>query len=342
MNNGHVRDISWGTILKLSIVVLCFYILYLIKDLLVWFLFALIISVLFNPAIDFLQKRKVPRVLGAIFVYFGIFGMITLSIYLTIPLFISEIQQFFQAFPQYFEKIAPPLKGLGLQAFENLENFINIFRGTLEGMAANIFSAFFSIFGGIFATFFVIMTAFFLSLEERAIEKTLRLIFSKKYEAFALNLWEKCQKKVGGWFVARILGCVFVFGASYLTLSLFNIKYAFTLGILAGFLNFIPFIGPIITGFLLFILIFLDSITKAIFVVVAFILIQQIENNIITPLLTRKFVGLPPVLVLVSLVIGGKLWGIAGAILCIPLAGILFEFCRDFLKKRKEEKAEVL
>ena len=69
-------------------------------------------------------------------------------------------------------------------------------------------------------------------------------------------------------------------------------------------------------------------------------LIQQIEGNILTPLLTRKLIGLSPVVVLIALAIGGELWGMVGAILAIPIAGILFEFLRDFLKKRKEESAK--
>jgi predicted PurR-regulated permease PerM len=76
--------------------------------------------------------------------------------------------------------------------------------------------------------------------------------------------------------------------------------------------------------------------------VVAFTLIQQIENSILTPILTKKFVGLSPALVLLSLAIGGKLWGLLGAILAVPLAGILFEFLKDFLNKKREKEVVVL
>ena len=70
----------------------------------------------------------------------------------------------------------------------------------------------------------------------------------------------------------------------------------------------------------------------------AFFLIQQIEGNIVTPILTKKFVGLSPALVLISLAVGGKLLGILGAILAIPITSILFEFWTDFLKAKKEQK----
>ena len=342
MNQERLLDISWGTILKIGIGVLCFYILYLIRDILVWFIFALIIAVLFNPAIDFLQKRKIPRFLGVIFVYITTFGILSLSFYLTAPLFVEEIRQFLEIFPQYFEKISPLLRGLGLQAFENIENFMAAFGKTLEGMAAHIFNAFFAIFGGILSTFFIITIAVFLSLEEKAIERSLGLLFPKKYEAYVLLLWQRCQAKVSGWFGGRILACLFVGILCYITFLLFNVKYPFALAFLAGVLNFVPIVGPILTGVLIFLIVFLDSISRAIFVLIVFILIQQIENNILTPILTKKFIGLPPALVLVSLAVGGTLWGILGAILAIPLAGILFEFLRDFLKKRKEEEATVL
>ena len=99
-----VLDISWETILKIALAFFIFYIIYLVRDILVWFLFAIIISLIFDPAINFLQKLKIPRLLASIFIYVSIFGILGLLIYFTVPLFISEIQQFSQLFPQYFEK----------------------------------------------------------------------------------------------------------------------------------------------------------------------------------------------------------------------------------------------
>ncbi len=341
MNNDKILDISWGMILKISLVAICFYVFYLIKEILVWLIFALIISILFNPAIDFLQKKKIPRVLGTIFIYFGIFGILAFLIYSIAPLFVQEIGRLAQAFPQYFEKIIPLLGAIGVEEFKTIECFIVFLEEILIYKAADILAILFVVFGGIFAFLFIITIAIFLSLEEKMSERTIQLIFPKKYEIYALTLWEKCQKQVSGWFGARVLGCFFVGVASYIALQILGIEYSFILALFAGFLNFIPVIGPLFTGFLLFFIIFFDSLLKAIFVVVAYFLIQQIENNMLTPILTRKFIGLPPVLVLISLAIGGALQGVLGAFLAIPIAGILFEFLRNFLKKRKEESVEM-
>jgi predicted PurR-regulated permease PerM len=204
-------------------------------------------------------------------------------------------------------------------------------------MSGSIFSVLFAIFGGVFSTLFVVTAAIFISLEEKSVEKALVLIFPQKYESYVLVLWARCQKKVAGWFGARLIGCLFVGVVSAIVFLLFNVKYPFTLGFFAAVFNFIPYVGPFLTGLLLFLLVFPVGMMKAIFVLVAFVLIQQVENHILSPLLMKRFVDLPPVLVLVSMVVGAKIWGFLGAILIIPIAGILFEFLREFLQKRKEK-----
>ena len=336
MNNEKILDISWRTIFKIFVAVLCFYLIYLVRDILIWFIFATIISILFNPAIDFFQKKKIPRVLIVILLYTIIFGIFGYALYKITPLFIKEIKQFVLLFPQYFEKIAPPLRQLGITTFENIENFIKLLEDNLIGMSKNVFNAIFAIFGGIFATFTILALSIFLSLEKKGVEKAIMDFLPRRYDIYVLNLWEKYQQRVVGWFGLRILSCIFVGITTFLVLKGFNLNYAFSLALFAGIIDFIPILGPIIAGVIIALIALLDSWFKAVLVIVFFILIQQIEGNIITPILGRRFVHLPPVLILLALLIGGKLLGVLGAVLAIPLVGILFEVFKDFLKQRKE------
>lgn len=331
-----ILDVSWRTILKISIAIVIFYALFSVKEVLILFIFALTISVLFNPAINFLEKRKIPRSLGVVFTYIGFFGILSIVIYMMVPVFATEIQRFLEFFPQYFERISPPLRSLGFEAFENIESFLKAIEGSLEGMASNIFSAFFAVFGGMFTTLFVVVTAIFLSLEGRAVERALVLLFPRKYEPRVLSVWQRVQRKVAAWFGARLIACLFVGVASYVAFWLFGVKYPFTLGLFAGVLNFVPYVGPLLTGVILFLIVFPSNQFVGIFVILTFIVIQQIENSVISPVLMKKLIGLPPVLVLLSLVVGGNLWGVLGAILAVPLFGILFEFLKGFLEKRRD------
>ncbi len=342
-NQRQLLDISWEAILKIFLVGFLFYGLYLVRDIVIWFVFALIISVLLNPAINLLRRLRVPRILAVVFVYLAIFGALGFVIYLAAPVFIFEIQQFTQLLPQYFGKISPLFEEMGIEALGNLESFTKALIGSLEKVSVGVFSAIAVFFGGVYSSIFILAIAFFLSLEEKAVERFLVLLSPKRYEDYVLELFKKCQAKISGWFGTRVLACLFIGVASFVIFLLFDIKYTFILALLAGILNFIPYLGPLVTGVLLFgFITLIDSWLKAVFVLIAFYIIQQIEGNLLTPILTKKFVGLPPVLVLISLVVGGKLFGLLGAIFAIPVAGILYEFLRVFLEKRKEEKSQIL
>lgn len=335
MNSEKILDISWGTLFKIGIAFFIFYVIYLIRDILIWFIFALIISILFTPAIDFLQKRRVPRVVATISIFIFIFGILGISVYLITPLLLHKFNDLLSSLPQYFEKFAPPLKGLGLEAFESFEAFTLSFQNWLAQASDSILSATASIFGGIFAMITVFILAAFLSLEEKGIERAIRILTPERQEQEVLNLWRSCQSKVSGWFGARLLSCLFVGVMSYIALYLFDIDYPLILALFAGIADIIPIIGPIIAGLVIALIAALNSPWIALLILLVFIIIQQIEGNILMPILAKRFTDLPPALVLISLMVGGKLWGILGAILAIPLAGIVFEFTRDYLKKRR-------
>ncbi|KKL77493.1 hypothetical protein LCGC14_2034330, partial [marine sediment metagenome] len=205
MENERVLDISWGTILKISIAVLVFYTLYSIRDILVSIIFALVISILFNPVIDFLERRRIPRVIATLFIYVSVFALLSFILYWTVPVFVFEIQQFAQLFPQYFGKLSPPLRGLGLEVFENFETFTLALQDWLIKASSTIFGVLISIFGGIFSTVTIFAMAIFFSIEEKEVKKAIKAISPKRSEGYFQDLWQRCQNKTAAWFGTRIL-----------------------------------------------------------------------------------------------------------------------------------------
>jgi predicted PurR-regulated permease PerM len=197
-------------------------------------------------------------------------------------------------------------------------------------------------FGGLYSTAFILTTSFFLSLEDKAFEKFLMLISPKKYEQNIAAIFEKAQSKISGWFGARILACVFIGIATFIILYVFGIKYAFILSLISGFLNFVPYIGPWITTILLIVFIAVSSGSwmTVLYVIIAIFVVQEIENKLLTPLLMKKLVDVPPVLVLISLLVGAKVFGFLGVIFAVPVFGIIFEFIKDFLERRREDAGQ--
>lgn len=334
-NSEKILDISWSAIVKVGLGFFAFYIIFSIKDIIILFLLALIISFLFEPVIHFLQKLKISRTLAVIFVYVAFFGIMGLVIYSAAPVFFSEFQQFSQLFPQYFEKFAPTLRGLGFSSFENIDSFIQSIGGMFGAASSNIFSAVGVFFGGIASMLFILSIAIFLSLEEKSSREIIKLLAPRRYENYALAFWEKTEAKVSGWLASRLLSCLFVGVVFLISLYLLDVEYALSLALFAAVADFVPIIGPILAGMVCFVFVGLDSWLKAVFVVIALTLINQIEGNIISPVLTRRFIGLPPVLVLLSLAIGAQFLGILGAVLAAPVAAAIFELRNDFLKNQK-------
>ncbi|MCD6270775.1 AI-2E family transporter [bacterium] len=338
-NQQKILEISWVTILRVVTALAVLYFLFLIKDLLVWFLFALIISVLFNPAIDFLQRKHIPRTLAAMVVYLGIFLLLGIFLWRLAPILLSEFKIFSGHLPEYFENISPYLKGLGIAAFENFRNFSQTIEALLFRSSANIFTALGTFFGSVFSAITIFAIAFFLSLEEKGVERTIYLIAPHNYKEKALAVWRNTQKKITWWFGVRVLGVLFVGILTGVTCFALNVKYAAFFGILAGVSDFIVTFGPLFTGAIIAILIALSSLPKAIIFVIAFTFIQEIEGHVLLPVLTKKFLRLPPALVLIAILVGGKLWGALGAILAIPLMGMLFEFTKGLLERKDHQQA---
>ena len=333
-----ILEISWATILRVITVLAVLYFLFLIRDLLVWFLFALIISILFDPAISFLQRKYLPRTLAAIIVYMGIFILLGVFLWRLTPLLLNELIVFSKYFREYFEGLSPYLRGLGIKAFESFEAFTQTLESILIKGSANIFTALGSFFGGIFSAVTIFAIAFFLSIEKEGVEKTIYLIAPREYKQKALKVWERTKRKITWWFGIRILGCLWVGILTGITCFVLDVKYSAFFGVLAGVSNFIATLGPLFTGAIIALIIALESIPRALIFVAIFILIQQIEGQVLLPILTKKFLRLPPALVLMAILIGGRLWGLLGAILAIPLMGMLFEFIRGILEKRNHQQ----
>jgi predicted PurR-regulated permease PerM len=332
-------DVSWASIVRIAFAASVIYLIYFIGNILIWLIFALIISILFNPAINFFHKLKIPRLLSAIFVYLSIFIILGVLVYAMAPLLFVEIQHFSDKLPEYFGQASPYLRGLKIEALEDFQTFSEEAERVLFRASSNIFMALGVFFGGIFTFLIMFTMAFFLSLEEKGIKEIIALISPVQYKEKVLKIWKKTEKNISTWFAIRILCCIFIGLATGITCYVLDIKYAVVFGILAGVTNLIVYIGPFLsTLFISLFILITASLPKAIIFAIAIYIAQQIENYILMPLLSKKFLKLSPALVLISLLVGAKLWGLPGAILAIPLVGIIFEFGKGVLEHRKEQK----
>jgi len=333
-----VLDISWGTIIKTVTALGGLYFLFLIRDMLIWLIFAVVISILFNPVINFLKNRlKVPRVLGTIFVYFGLFLAIAGFLYLVSISLSEEVNSFIENSNEYFGKIAGMFESLQIEAMKDMSSFTAMVGDTIGKASDGALSAIGLLFGGIASALSVFSIAFFLSLEEEALAKAIVLMTPRRHKTKVLQIWKKTQKKISSWFGIRIVCSLFIGAVTTGMCYALNVDYGVVFGLLAGLSNFVIMIGPLIAGLVIFIFIVVSAgVSQGLLFLLVYFIAQEIESYIIMPVLSKKLLRLSPTLVLLSIMIGAQLWGILGAILAIPMVGMFSEFIRGFLEKKNE------
>ena len=157
-------------------------------------------------------------------------------------------------------------------------------------------------------------------VEEDAMKKLVWSVTPEKNQTYIIDLINRMQKKIGLWFRGQLLLCFTIFLLTYIGLSILGIKYALVLAILAGLTEFVPYLGPVIGAVPAVFLAFTQSPLLALFTLILYIVVQQVENNILVPKVMEKAVGINPIVSIAVLMIGFQLAGIVGAILSIPVA----------------------
>ncbi len=332
-------NISTSTILRIIFIILCLIFIYIIRDVLVLLFFAIIIASAVDLPARFLNKLRIPRAISVLLIYFVVITALIGLLVLFIPSLAKEIKSFSAEFPNYAEGIYQKFQKFqdgSLKYFKLIDEIQKILSGVGESLrqsAGNILSKTLSVFGGLASFVIVIVVSFYLAVQDNGIKNLLRTIIPKKYETHALNLWSRAQKKMGHWFQGQLLLAIVVGVLVYIGLSLLHIRFAFLLAIIAGIFELVPYIGPIISAVPAVILAFIQAPFLAVWVTVLYVAIQQVENYLLVPLGMKRVVGVDAIVVIVSLLIGGKLLGILGVILAVPAIAVLAEIFKDIKRK---------
>jgi predicted PurR-regulated permease PerM len=341
MDKANTFNIPWGTIIRIALGILLFYTLYLIRGVLLYFIFSAVIAVLFDPINDLFQKKlKLPRTLAVLFSYFLFLSVIIMLLSFCVPVLSKELLSLNNNSGYYFSQISQSLKYIGLQDFDKslMPHSLNDLIAKVSGDAIALLG---DLIGLMMSALTVLSLSIFISLDEEGVDRGIKLLLPKKSEDYLFKIWQDSKKKVALWFQVRILTSVFLSIATFLFCNFFlKTEYALLFSVIVGLADFIPVIGPIIATVIIGLMLLTNNANLMIYYVVFSILLQQIESNMITPYLSKKLMGLSPVLVLLAVLIGGKLWGAVGAFLAIPLIGLVIELLKDFLRRKKEENYE--
>ncbi|MDD3531226.1 MAG: AI-2E family transporter [Candidatus Pacebacteria bacterium] len=346
MNKEIKISITPGSIFTTLLILAGVYIFWLLRDLALLVVTAIVIASAIEPGIAFFIRHRIPRFFAALLVYVLVFGSIFILLFLFFPPIIADAAGFLAAMPQYLDTInaSAPFTSItaaggqgGVQSFlQTLLSFQSVFTASGSG----IIQLFITFFGGLFSLMLVIVLSFYFALQDTGVDDFLRLVMPIEYEEYSVDLWKRTQKKIGLWMQGQILLSVIVGVLVYLGLLIIGIPYALLLSVFTALAEIIPIFGSLIAGAAVVVVGYSDGgMALAAIVAGLFIVVNQFESNLIYPLIVKKIVGVPPLLVIVALIAGGTLAGFLGVLLSVPAAAVLLEFISDFDKRKRKMHA---
>lgn len=333
----HVRyhvDITPRSFAVLALGVGVILALWAVRDFVLLIIVAVIIASFVNVGARILKKIRIPRMMGIIIMYLLFIGIAIMMIFIFFPLLFRELS----GFAAYLPKASPWAKllnrvsqdGLSLKTllgtsvgFSGLQNFWKVY------LTDSVVSGITTVVKIVADTLLVFVISFFLSIQEGGIHSFLRAITPLKYESYVVDLWDRVEHKIGYWFGGQFILALVAGVIGFIGFTFMGIPYALLLSILVTFLELIPFgltVGTIIITPIIFIS---QSPSLGITALIFFLILNFLEANVFQPLIVHKTVGIPMLLVLISIVAWIQLIGWIGAIIAIPFAVLILEIIYD-------------
>jgi len=313
---------------------------------------AVTIGIAMQPVVAWLQRRGLSPVLGAILVYVVLFGLLMGFGFLVVPLLIEQVTTIAASLPDYYQSLRelmissrsrliwrlgqqlpsqPP--SLSFSAHLPTSQPAVSLTEEEETLAAVIQVMSYGNWIGwsTFVTLATLLLGFHWIIEGQRAVRAILLLMPMGWRDEARDIFAEIEIKVGAYVRGQTLLCVIIGTLSLIAYLLIGLPYALVLALIAGLMEAVPWIGPTLGAVPAFLLALSLDPMLAVWVVVATLIIQQLENNVLMPRIMDESVGVNPIVTLLSIAAFGSLLGVVGAILAIPMAAIIQIFLDRFL-----------
>lgn len=339
-------SITTGTMVRMLLLLLGVFLFWYLNGLIMVFLTAVVISSFVESFIPYFQKIKINRVLGVVILYIVSILMLGGLFYLFAPLLITEVYNFATfmssyipgvSFLDYFQNAAfSGAKDIvaNLPHSLSLPALFSVSRAFIVNLSGGFFQTLSVAFGGIFNVILIVLISFYLSVQEKVIENFLRIILPIKHEDYIVDLWHRSRRKIALWVKGQMLLGLLITVLTYLVLSLLGVQYALLLALIAGIFELVPYgilvaLAPAVAFSFLS-----GGLSTALMVAGAYLIIHQFEVFLFSPLIIKSVVGLSPIVIILSALVGFELGGLWGMLIAIPVAIFLVELLSDIEKHK--------
>lgn len=333
--------ITSGSIIKTILFVLLVALLWYIRDIVVILLTSVVIASAVEPGINVLRRQGLSRIFAVITLYLFVAVVFFGILFIFIPPVLNDAASFLEQLPTTLSSLDLTTATHGLLSWGDVTqqvssaNFLQEISATLGGSTQGVVWTLSAFFGGALSFVLIVVFSFYFSMQETGVDDFLRVVTPKEHEAYVLHLWKRSQEKIGKWMQGQLILAVIVGVLIYLGLLILGVNDALFLAVIAGIFELIPVFGQIMAAIPAVAVGFASGgVTEAILVAGLFLVVQQFEANLIYPVVVKKVVGVPPLLVILALLVGFKLFGFLGVLLSVPIAGAIQELVADIDKQK--------
>ena len=337
--------ITPGTVFLVFIIGVGMALAWYLRDIVLVVITSVVLASAIEPGAKWFERRRVPRAIGVLLIYLIVGLLLAALFYVFFPVLVTDTVNLLNVLPTYTEGLSVwnPLQTTRLGQLNQLFSLKEIFQ-TLNEQLSNLTAGFFTtvsgLFGGIVSFALIIILSFYLAVQKDGVGDFLRIIVPLKYEEYIIDLWRRSQQKIGLWMQGQLLLGAIIAILTYLGLSILGVDNALFLAVIAGLTELIPIFGLLIAIIpAVAVAMLQEGVTLVFLVIGLYLIIQQFESNLIYPLVVKKIIGIPPILTILTLVIGAKLAGFLGVLLSVPVAAVLMEVLND-IEKNKHPKIE--
>lgn len=340
--------ISTGTIVRFFAVAAAILALYYLRDIVLVVLAAVVIASAIEPVVRRLRHYlKLHRIVAVVIVYILIAALLATLLVFFVPAVVGEAVKFIDQIPRTVSltDLWSPLgvggnsSGVLADRTVSLRDFITGLQTILTGTGGGAFETASAIFGGALSFVLIFVLSFYLAIREDGVDDFLRVVTPVKRHEYIVNLWKRSRRKIGLWLQGQVILGLIVGVLVYITLTIVGIPYALALALLAVVFEIIPVFGPIMASVPAILIAFTErGLGIGILVAGLYLAIQQLENHIFYPLVTKRVVGVNPIVVILALLVGAKLAGVLGALVAVPLVAAMMEYVNDIEERRKTER----
>lgn len=334
-------DITTGVIIRILLILGIVYFFYLIRNIVALVLFSVVIASAVEPAAAWFRSKGIPRLLGVIITYLTAFLVLAAAFSFIFPPLFHELSGLASDIPEFIKAATQPntvfsfIPELPQSLSKGLAGAATNALAALQDLSGGFFQATTKVFGGALSVALIIVLSFYLSVQERGVENFLAVITPQQYEDYILDLWSRSRIKIGKWMQGQILMGLLVGTLVYLGLTVLQIRFALPFALLAAIFELIPIFGPVFAAIPAIIVAFFQAPTLGLLTLALFVVIQQLENHLIYPVVVRKTVGVHPIIVILAVIIGGQLGGFFGLLLAVPVSAIVVEISNDIAVRKR-------